>query len=330
MSMSPSIRPPHPDLPLIGIREGDRLVAEMGPFEIPASDCCVNFLRSGGTADFRHPDLVIAGCEEDLQPVLAWLNHVAGNESEIWILSRASEAVAAQWSLKTGAMVLNPGALAGGAFQAMLRRWVARHRAGVAMRRDLQILGEKLVRGYGELVQKIQDLKRPVPGSVSGASTPGAGRDDLDCPALLRGVLRQLRIGLGRCNAVVFLPAGTAGQFKVGAFVHESTGRESARALLEHLADVAAPLIAEQSGPRRLADAQALEGWLGADAAWFDGCEVLATPCLAGREVLAGLLVFRDASEPFVPGAEALLKAVARSLAKGLARLIDVHHRHQI
>ena len=155
--------------------------------------------------------------------------------------------------------------------------------------------------------------------------------------ALIRGELGLeplLRLGLefvlghvGATNAAIFLPSGEG--FTVGGYINYTLDRAAADLLLDHLADAAAPHIAEADRPLHATEDAELEYWLPEAAGPLRGCHVLALPCRHEGEALASIMLFRGASEPFNATMIETLRTIAPLFAAQLVRVIGIHHRHK-
>lgn len=149
---------------------------------------------------------------------------------------------------------------------------------------------------------------------------------ELDLEQVLRRVLEFVLQHLGSTNAVIFLP-GTSGGFTTGGYINYSFDKETASVLLGHLADVAAPRIADAEELFHLTDNDQIHHWLSDDSAWLENCHVVGMPCRKGEDTMATLLLFRDSSEPFDTEAIESLCAIGPVLAAHLSRVIGIHHR---
>ncbi len=185
---------------------------------------------------------------------------------------------------------------------------------------QVDVLCEDLVVAYQELAQQMQQV---VYASEFGAII----RQELDLEQLLRCVLEFVVEKAGPTNAAVFLPAN-AHEYTLGGYVNYDTISGSPDLLLEHLADVAVPAIADHDGVLLLDDNAGLHQWLGDDAAHLEDCHVLASTGRHDDEVLAVLMLFRDGEDPFAAQALEAMETITPMLADHLARIIRVHHRH--
>jgi len=116
--------------------------------------------------------------------------------------------------------------------------------------------------------------------------------------------------------------------YTLGGYVNYDCNRESADFLLDHLADVVAPQLADHDGLMHVTDNASLSQWIGDDAAYLEDSHVIGIPCQHQDETLAVVVLFRDASEPFHQQVGEQLNAIAPTLADHLARIIRIHHRH--
>lgn len=184
---------------------------------------------------------------------------------------------------------------------------------------QVDILCNELVNAYQELANQMQSLELTY-------EMRSLMDQELDLEQLLRNVLEFLLDKIGPMNAVVFLP-GYDDDYTVGGYVNYSCDRESTQFLLQHLADVVAPGIAEENGVIHLTDNESLLTWVGDDAAWLEDSHVIAVPCRDDDELLASIMLFRDNEEPFREGDVELLDAFRNMFGEHLAKVIHVHHR---
>ncbi len=153
-------------------------------------------------------------------------------------------------------------------------------------------------------------------------------RNELDVESLLRTCLEFILARTGPTNAAVFLPSNHA-DFALGAYVNYDCPKDSADVLLDHLADVLAPKIQDETSVVRLDTEAALARRLGDDAHWLADCDVLAFSCRHDGDCLAVGVLFRDRKNPFPPDAALQLKSISDIFGQQLARVVKIHHRHR-
>ena len=185
---------------------------------------------------------------------------------------------------------------------------------------QVDILCNDLVTAYQELAAQINQV------SETGGFTDLL-RQELDLEQVLRKTLEHTLEKAGPTNAAIFLPA-TADEYAVGGYVNYDCSRESADLLLQHLASVVAPSIAEHSRAVSISDDQTLADWFGDDWNYLAGSHLLAISCRHDDEALAVLVLFRDETEPFDDKLAEHLSAIGPLLGGYLAKVIRVHHRH--
>ena len=185
---------------------------------------------------------------------------------------------------------------------------------------QVDTLCEDLVGAYQELADQMQD-------AVSRREFETVIRDELDLEPLLRKTLTYLVDQAGPTNAAVFLPAIADDEFSLGGYVDYDCATGSADMLLQHLADVLAPRVADRDAPLRLNDDASLEQWIGDDAAYLADCDVIAFGCQHEGEALAAIVLFRDRNEPFSESMVQTCRMVGQVLGERLVKLIRVHHR---
>jgi len=186
---------------------------------------------------------------------------------------------------------------------------------------QVDILCHDLVSAYQELACQVHCIEQT-------AELRTVLNSELDLEQVLRHVMQFLLDKIGPANIVVFLPAPGAG-YTVGGYVNYSFTAETIKAAASHLADEAAPAIAEQAGVVRLGDDESIRDWFGEAASWVTGSAVLAVPCLDEEaEPLAALMLFRSSDAEFDQGHADLLEAAGPVIANHLARVVRVHNRH--
>ena len=185
---------------------------------------------------------------------------------------------------------------------------------------QVDILCQDLVLAYQELACQMQQI---VHTSEYGVLV----RDELDLESLLRKTLEYLIDRSGPTNAAIFLPS-SLDEYSLGGYVNYDCTSDSADMLLQHLADVLAPKLAESKEPLILTNNKQLREWLGDDKTYLNNSNLVATSCQHEDESLAVLVLFRDQAEPFDPTLGETLRAVSSMLGEVLARIIRVHHRH--
>lgn len=192
----------------------------------------------------------------------------------------------------------------------------ARHEIG----RQVDVLCTDLVGAYQELAAQMQNV-------VQTSEYSAVIRQELDLEQLLRKTLEFLLEKAGPTNAAIFLPA-TGDEFSLGGYINYDYATGSPDVLLQHLADVVAPRVAERDAAVHLTDNDSLTAWIGDDATYLLDCHLLGVTARHRGETLAVLALFRDANQPFDSALVESLEAVAPLMAEYLARIIRVHHRH--
>mgnify|MGYP001289127688 CR=1 FL=1 len=185
---------------------------------------------------------------------------------------------------------------------------------------QVDVLCNDLVMAYQELASQMQHAAR-------ASEYAGLIRDELDLEGLLRKTLEFLVQKAGPSNIAIFLPS-TADEYTLGGYVNYDCTSESADVLLQHLADVVAPLMTDRTEPVHITDNQTLRQWIGDDQAYLADCHVLSFACLHQHETLAVVVLFRDGATPYTTEMVETAKAIAPMLGDYLARVIRIHHRH--
>lgn len=185
---------------------------------------------------------------------------------------------------------------------------------------QVDILCNDLVTAYQELACQMNQV---VQTSEYGIVI----RDELDLEQVLRRTLEYLVDKAGPTNAAIFLPS-SMDEYGLGGYVNYDCTPQSADMLLQHLADVMAPRVAEADALVHVTDNAALDAWIADDAAWLHDSHLLAFACRNDNETLAVIALFRDGGEPFDEALVETCQAIGPMLGESLARLIRIHHRH--
>lgn len=194
------------------------------------------------------------------------------------------------------------------------------NQARLEVSQKVDILCNDLVTAYQELACQMQQVDQSREYGM-------LVRDELDLERLLRKTLEYLVEKAGPTNAAFFLPA-TLEDFNLGGYVNYDCTADSADMLLEHLADVLAPKVAQRAQLVHVTDNKNLAYWIGDDAAYLEDCHLLAFACLHNGETLAVVTLFRDGATPYEDSLVETATTVGSMLGEALARLIRIHHRH--
>lgn len=185
---------------------------------------------------------------------------------------------------------------------------------------QVDVLCNDLVTAYQELAVQVQNVTQT-------AGYREAVGQELDLEVVLRKTLEYIVQQAGPCNAAVFLPS-SADEFSLGGYVNYDCTKESADMLLEHLADVLAPLVANKGEEvMHVTDNRGLDDLLGDDWNYLADCDLLALPVNHDGEALAVITLFRDNEQPFTEPAIDAMSSVADQMGELLGRIIRVHHR---
>lgn len=204
--------------------------------------------------------------------------------------------------------------------------------------RRLREVSRALFRSRHDLLKNMGDLCEQLAGSyrhlsdqmrsVAATSELNAVlRQELDMESLLRTVLEYALKQLGPTNAAIFLP-NTTGDYTLGAYVNYDCARESAEALLDHLADAVAPAFEHRDEAVVLGNGQEIFEALGRESDWLADATLVARACRHEGECGAVMIFFRDARNPFSPAAIRTIDLIATLFGRQLARVIKTHHRH--
>lgn len=185
--------------------------------------------------------------------------------------------------------------------------------------KQVDILCNDLVTAYQELAGQMQQV-------VQATEFGAVIRDELDLEQLLRKTLEHLVEKAGPTNAAVFLPS-SMDEYTLGGYVNYDCTPESADMLLQHLADVMAPKVAQRDDLLHITDNKSLSHLLAGDAAYLVDSHMIAFACRSESESLAVVALFRDSSDPFDQAVLDTAEAVGPLLGDSLARVIRIHHR---
>lgn len=187
---------------------------------------------------------------------------------------------------------------------------------------QVDVLCSDLVTAYQELAEQMNTV-------VETSEYAAILRQELDLERLLHRTLEFVLEKAGATNAAIFLPV-TADEYTLGGYVNYDCADGSPELLLNHMADVIAPRVAENEEITHLIDNESMTHWLGDDAAYLADSHLVGTGCWSDDEVLAVLVMFRDGAQPFSKDAIEIASAIAPLLGDYLARIIRVHHRCEV
>ena len=183
---------------------------------------------------------------------------------------------------------------------------------------QVDILCNDLVTAYQELAGQVQQV---VYTSEYGAIIKG----ELDFENLLRKTLEYLVDKAGATNAAIYLPSAMD-EYALGGYVNADIGPTS-DVVLDHIADLIAPRVAEYAGVVHLHDPATVSEWLDADDALLKQSHMVAFPAIHDGETLAIAVIFRDGRNPYDAAVPDACEAIAPMMGEALARVIRIHHR---
>jgi FixJ family two-component response regulator len=197
------------------------------------------------------------------------------------------------------------------------------HTSQQQMAENVESLGSDLVDAYDELhVNQGDDEQFIEPTDFAGQIS-----NDLDIESLLRKSLEHMLALTGATNAAVFLPCNHT-DFNLGAYVNYDCPRDTVDVLLDQLADLLAPSLQDLEGIVSLSGGKEISAFLGDDAGWLSDYEVVAFSCKSDDECLAVITFFRELGRDFGTDTIDELKRMGDQLAKQLAKVVRIHHRH--
>jgi len=178
-----------------------------------------------------------------------------------------------------------------------------------------------------DLVGAYQELADQISHVTTVAEFAAIIRQELDVEELLRTALEYLLRKIGPTNAAIFLPDNDD-EFSLGAYVNYDCPQDTSDYLLDHLADVIAPRMADEDRVLEFTTNEQLADWIGDDAAWLTDSHVVSFSCRYDDECLAVFAFFRDINDPFEREILQLFGSLSQVFAKQIAHVIHVHHRH--
>ncbi len=197
-------------------------------------------------------------------------------------------------------------------------RKLNRVRKDVAQQVD--ILCQDLVTAYHELAVQMNQV-------MVTSEFAGLIHEELDLENFLRKALEFLLRKVGPTNAAIFLPS-SGDEYSLGGYVNYDCSGDSDDILLEGLADVLAPRIANHGQSLHLTNRHDMVQWLDGEAEFMADSHMVGFTCCDEQENLAVVVLFRDETEPFNASVVELCESIAPMCSEYLAKLIRIHHRH--
>ncbi len=202
---------------------------------------------------------------------------------------------------------------------------------------QLQVVCKKLIAAREEvsdhldrlckdLVAAYEDVSDQMSEVAMAAEFRTLLRQELDVEDLLRTALEYLLTKTGPTNAAVFLPDASS-KFELGAYVNYDCPRETITVMLNHLCSAVCPQMTEETEIVSFDDAAAFADWVGADAGFLSGCQVLAYSCIHEGRCMAVMVLFRSKDEPFDETLAASIDILRAIFAEQVNHVIKVHHR---
>ncbi|MHC4107014.1 MAG: GAF domain-containing protein, partial [Planctomycetota bacterium] len=149
---------------------------------------------------------------------------------------------------------------------------------------------------------------------------------ELDIEDVLRTALEYLLTKTAPTNAAVFLPDADH-RYGLAAYVNYDCPRESVTVLLDHLALVVCPHMAQEPEIIAFSDTDEFADWIGPEMGFLAGCEVVAFSCRNNGECLAVVVLFRSRNAPFEEELAPILDILRQLFAEQLAHVLKIHHR---
>ena len=177
-----------------------------------------------------------------------------------------------------------------------------------------------------DLVDAYNDLAEQMTHVTLATEFRSLVQQELDVEALLRTTLEYMLSKTGPTNAAVFLPTGHA-DYSLGAYINYDIPRDTVDMLLDHLADIIAPRFASESDMILCRSDAELTRWIGDDASWLSGSDLVSLTCRRKGEPLAVITLFRDRGHPFSDEVIDRFRVMSEIFAEQLSRIIRVHNR---
>ncbi len=178
-----------------------------------------------------------------------------------------------------------------------------------------------------DLVSAYQELALQMHSVVHTSEFAAVANHELDLEQLLRKSLEYLLEKAGPTNAAIFLPA-TIDEFSLGGYVNYDWAHGAPDILLQNLADIVAPKLAEHDGVVHLTDPAAMREWVGEDNEFLESCHMVGAVCCHEEEPLAVIILFRDGKSPYDRKVIETCQAISPMLGEYLTKIIRIHHRH--
>lgn len=177
-----------------------------------------------------------------------------------------------------------------------------------------------------DLVTAYQDVSVQMSEVAMASEFRTLLKQELDVEELLRTALEYLLAKIGPTNAAVFL-ADDQLNFDLGAYVNYDCPRETISVLLDHLCQAVCPQMADETELVLFDDADTFAQFIGADAGFLAGSQVVALSCLHEGECLAVIVLFRSKDDPFGEEVSTTLEILRSIFAEQIAHVLKVHHR---
>ncbi len=177
-----------------------------------------------------------------------------------------------------------------------------------------------------DLVAAYEDVSEQMSEVAMAAEFRTLLRQELDVEDLLRTALEYMLTKTGPTNAAVFLP-GPNKTFELGAYVNYDCPRETITVLLNHLCRAVCPQMTEETEIVSFDDAADFAEWVGADAGFLGGCQVIAFSCMHEGRCRAVMVLFRSKDEPFDEALVTTIDILRAIFAEQVDHVIKVHHR---
>lgn len=184
---------------------------------------------------------------------------------------------------------------------------------------QVEVLCQDLANAYDDVARQIDD-------ATFASELRTLLSQELDLESLLRTTLQYMLTRTGPTNAAVFLPDELR-QYSLGAYCNYDCPRDTADVLLEHFCRSVCPHMEGEPEIVRYDDADELADFIGPEASFLHGSQMIAFRCHHGDECLAVMVLFRSAGEPFDDDLPRLIDTIRTIFARQIARVIRIHHR---
>ena len=183
--------------------------------------------------------------------------------------------------------------------------------------KQVDLLCNDLVRAYQEMAQQLNHTQVTTEYSMML-------QDELEVEGVLRKTMEWVLKKLGPINAAVYLPDGER-NFALGAYLNLDT--EADAKLIEQIGRTVVREVECSGQAVTIETNEQLRGHFGNDAGLMEGRTWYASSCVAKRESLAVLVIFRRQGDPLDAALRQLVEAVCPLLAAKIDEALELYNR---